>query len=583
MLTGIRIRNFKRLRDEHIELGRAVVFIGPNNSGKTTALQALALWELGLRRWNERRAGKEAPEKRAGVTLNRRDLFSVPVPDASYLWRDLHMQQGFVTDAGSRSNRKIRIEVVVDGVSAGRRWECGFEFDHANEESIYCRPLRLADGKDPPRMPVPDAAASVRVAFLPPMSGLADREFAKQPGEIAFLVGQGRTAEVMRNLCHQLAESAPAAWQRVAVRMEALFGVRLGRPLYVGERAEIVMTYEERSGVVLDLSSSGRGLQQTLLLLAYLESNPGAVLLLDEPDAHLEILRQRHIYQLLTDAAREADTQIVAASHSEVLLNEAADRDVVIAFVGRPHRIDDRGAQVVKALKELGFEQYVQAEEVGWVLYLEGSTDLAILRVFAETLEHPAEEHLRMPFVHYVANQPQAARHHFFGLREAKADLRGIAVFDRLERGVAGGSALEERMWARREIENYVCARDVLLAWAEAEARCPARSGGPLFESAVRDRWVEAMETSIDEIEAALTTLRKPSPWSPDIKATDDFLDALFVKFFDRLGLPNLMRKTDYHVLARFVRRELLEDEVRTMLDAIARVAGGGTEPRGPG
>jgi len=35
----------------------------------------------------------------------------------------------------------------------------------------------------------------------------------------------------------------------------------------------------------------------------------------------------------------------MVASYSEVLLNEAADRDVVVAFVGKPHRIDDRGSQ----------------------------------------------------------------------------------------------------------------------------------------------------------------------------------------------------------------------------------------------
>ena len=44
MLTHIHIRNFKKLRDENFELGKSVVLIGPNNSGKTTALQALALW-----------------------------------------------------------------------------------------------------------------------------------------------------------------------------------------------------------------------------------------------------------------------------------------------------------------------------------------------------------------------------------------------------------------------------------------------------------------------------------------------------------------------------------------------------------
>ena len=86
--------------------------------------------------------------------------------------------------------------------------------------------------------------------------------------------------------------------------------------------------------------------------------NLGAVLLLDEPDVYLEILRQRQIYQVLTETAAETSSQIIATSHSEVILNEAADRDIVIAFVGSPHRIDDRGSQVLKALKEIGFEHY---------------------------------------------------------------------------------------------------------------------------------------------------------------------------------------------------------------------------------
>ena len=80
--------------------------------------------------------------------------------------------------------------------------------------------------------------------------------------------------------------------------------MELDEPKYIVERGEITMTYRERD-IVLDLSSSGRGLQQTLLILAYLYANPGATLLLDEPDAHLEILRQRQIYQLISDVASE--------------------------------------------------------------------------------------------------------------------------------------------------------------------------------------------------------------------------------------------------------------------------------------
>jgi hypothetical protein len=40
------------------------------------------------------------------------------------------------------------------------------------------------------------------------------------------------------------------------------------------------------------------------------------------------------------------------------------------------------------------------------------------------------------------------------------------------------------------------------------------------------------MEESIVEIEGAMETLGKGSPWSPDTKVSDDFLDPLFAAFF---------------------------------------------------
>ena len=81
MLTRLRLRNFKRFEDVDIELGRAVILVGPNNSGKTTALQALALWDIGVRRWNEKRKGETSPSKRPGVAINRRDAIQ-PAFDA---------------------------------------------------------------------------------------------------------------------------------------------------------------------------------------------------------------------------------------------------------------------------------------------------------------------------------------------------------------------------------------------------------------------------------------------------------------------------------------------------------------------
>lgn len=532
MLTRVTIRNFKRFDEVSVELGNPVVFIGPNNSGKTTALQALALWDLGARRLREKRDQEER-----SVTLNRRDLIGLPIPESRMLWRDLLVRHG---------RRRVRIEVIVEGVSRGSAWELGLLFEHANEESLTCSSKGL----------VPPQAAEEQVAFLPPMSGLVANETRLEPGAINVRLGEGRTAEVLRNLCHQVALSG--GWESLRKRISNLFGVEIDEPLHLPDRGEIQMTYQDRSGTRLDISSAGRGLQQTLLLLAYLTVNRRSVLLIDEPDAHLEILRQRQIYQVLTDTAREHGSQIILASHSEVILNEAADRDVVVAFVGKPHRIDDRGSQVLKSLKEIGFDQYYQAEQTGWVLYLEGSTDLAILRAFADTLAHPARQALERPFVHYVENQPRKAQDQFYGLREAKQDLQGLALFDRLNLRLEERPHLEQAMWRRREIESYLCFPETLLDWAQAQ-------GGHV--------WRERMQESIARIEAAMQTLKKGSPWSPDTKVSDDFLDPLFEGFYSSLSLPNLMRKTDYHTLAQYVPRELIDPEVGEVLDRILEVS----------
>ena len=559
MLTRLVARNFKRFGALDIELGSPVVFVGPNDSGKTTALQALALWAVSLSRWSEKRGEGNPPAKRPGVTINRNDLFPIPVPEANHLWHGTHVRE--------RTNN-IRIDLIVHGVTDGKEWQCGLELDYTNEQSFYCRPLRLSGGKDPDRMEVPPEAREARIAYLPPMSGLTGTETRLDPGAINVRIGEGRTAEVLRNLCLSLyrGENGETRWSQLTERINDLFGVKLDAPRYIQERGEVQMSYVNREDTRLDLSSSGRGLQQTLLLMSYLMTNQGAVLLLDEPDAHLEILRQRQIYQALTEVATDEDCQIVAASHSEVILNEAADRDVVIAFVGEPHRIDDRVSQTAKALKWVGFDQYFQAEQTGWVLYLEGSTDLACLLAFAEVLEHPATGVLARPFVKYVANQPSKAYDHYYALKEARDDLLGYALFDRLQSHPDEREGLHQHLWQKRELENYLCKRDVLIRWSEEMS---SDHLGPLFiESSVR-----AMEESIADLEDALRTLRHPSPWSDDVKASDDFLDPLFDAFFAKLGISNLMKKSDYHQLARLLKPDEIDAEVPQVLDEIVEVA----------
>ncbi len=121
-----------------------------------------------MKRWLEKRGVESAATERVGVSINRQDLISLPVPSAKLLWRHLRVRKGKRIENKS-CTRNVHIEIGVEGSDLEQGiWRCHLEFDYANEESIYCRP---AIG-----MPVPSHLKYLQVAYLPPMSGLAARE-----------------------------------------------------------------------------------------------------------------------------------------------------------------------------------------------------------------------------------------------------------------------------------------------------------------------------------------------------------------------------------------------------------------------
>lgn len=570
MITKLTIRNFKRIKEAEIQLDKAVVFIGPNNSGKTSALQALTLWDTGLKNWLDKRGLDNKATKRSGVTINRKEMIAVSIPSANLLWNDLHTREVSKDNSTSKQKTKnILIEVIVNGIIDGIDWEIGFEFDYANAESFYCRLIRKTH-QDAEVLPLPskEIVDKIQVAFLPPMSGLSSVEPRLQEGRINVLIGEGQTAQILRNLCYSLKDKDIELWNALCSQMKDLFGVELLPPIFNEARGEVIMSYREK-GITLDLMSGGRGMQQTLLLLSYLYAKPNTVVLLDEPDAHLEILRQRQIYRLINDVANKQNCQIISASHSEVVLHEAMEKDTVIAFLGKPHRLLDN-SQFKKSLTEIGFENYYLAEEKGWVLYLEGSTDLEILKKFATKLERKdIFETLDTAFVHYLGhNQPNGARSHFYGLREAKPDLVGIAIFDKLDKELRTDSGLTELMWNKREIENYFCTPNVLLAWAKGSA------GNDLFSKGESDARVETMLQSIEEFEKAFQITNGKSPWDNEVKASEEVLEKLLNNYFLKLNMSGAtLSKGRYYEISEYIEPTTLDNEILEKLEKILEIS----------
>ena len=585
LLHYLEIENFKRFGDkQRIELDHPAVLIGPNNCGKTTAIQAIALWSQAVKTWYDNK-GKAPPKERKATSINRLKVVSVPVQRTRYFWHNASVRKG---------NHAIWLEITL-GILHNKKVEpVTMRFRNQGEDLVYCTP-------DDQTLKNPDlikTAAQLNVNLLYPMSGLESEEPVLQPGRIDVLLGQGQTAQVLRNLCLLVYNKRPNDWERIVQLMDRLFKVRLDKPKET-VRGSIQLSYQQTNVKEhLDIALAGRGFQQMLLVFAYLYSHRGSVLLIDEPDAHLEILRQKQIYVLLRDIASENESQVILVTHSEIILDESLDHNLTLLLGGKADDLAQK-TTIRSALKNYGAEHYVRAMQRGYVLYLEGSTDLSILREMARHLDHNVkniwdertnvyyvqdtfpEQNLDSELERVEGGFGVAPVEHFFKLREMAPRLKGLAILDSDGRAIKGSDkdGFQIEYWKRYEVENYFITPGVLRAYAEREYsgtlwQTPWQKHIDeildqviieyIFDSNKKDFhvWKNSDQNASKLIWEAQTRQRKISV----------FAEEFFRRLANRLGHTMVLRKGEFHRLIQFTDPQLISDEVSEKLDLLAKL-----------
>lgn len=587
LLHYIEIENFKRFGDrQRIELDHPAVLIGPNNCGKTSAIQALALWSQAVRTWYDVRKGSSAKERTA-TSMNRLTIVAIPVTRTRFFWHNTRVRKG---------NKDIHMTLTVGVEFDGKLRPVPMRFRSQGDELVYCTPDETVIGD----LALIEHAASVKVELLYSMSGLDIEEPILQPGRVDVLLGQGRTAEVLRNLCLAVARTSTEDWQRIIELMRRLFSIELGAP-EATTRGSITLNYRQ-PGVKepLDISSAGRGMLQMLLVFAYLYSHKRSVLLVDEPDAHLEILRQKQVYVLLRDIASENGSQVVMVTHSEVILDEALDINLTLLLEGRADDLAKKH-DIKNSLKHFGADHYVKARERGYVLYVEGGTDVDMLRGLAERLQHPVaavwDERINSYYVqnNYPLQDAQAElervesgfgltpREHFNGLRNLLPDLQGLAILDNdgQNREDRDDGALKIRYWRRYEAENYFITPELLRRYAYQQY--PADDLFTLqARAAVDDALADTLrELVFDGIEANYDTWRQSPPdaarliWEAQTerRKLSTVAEEFFRRLAQRVGGSLLLKKGGLHRLIPHAELSpTAEAEVRAKLDLLQQI-----------
>ena len=92
MIIKITTQYFKRFETQEFPLEPLTLLAGPNNSGKSTLLQAAMVWNLGMQKWWEKKgpgSGSKAKD-RPGAPITRQEFTALPLPSMDQLWTDTH-------------------------------------------------------------------------------------------------------------------------------------------------------------------------------------------------------------------------------------------------------------------------------------------------------------------------------------------------------------------------------------------------------------------------------------------------------------------------------------------------------------
>lgn len=358
-ITTIRFRNYKRLKNFSVHARRGNIFVGPNNSGKSSILDAFRLLEAGLRYTRSRRPqifntslgvfdGYEIPE--SACPFHLANAITNYGDDACI---EFDHENGATAHIRITSDRTIRF--FID--SGGRRFLTSTKFRDA---------------------------FPVDLVVVPTLSPLESEEALIQPETVRRNRSTRLAARNFRNIWHLEAASHFEVFKERVER--AWNGVKLLPPELVRDIPPRIEMYFEEDRATREVQWAGFGFQVWLQIHTHLiRGNENAILILDEPDIYLHPDLQHRLYK----DVKELFGQYFLATHAIEIINVADTSEILIVEPeNRSAKRIKRDSDYDAMLNYIGSAEnadFAKIARIRKVLFVEGQ-DAKILRRFAKRL-----------------------------------------------------------------------------------------------------------------------------------------------------------------------------------------------------
>jgi predicted ATPase len=299
LIEKVDLHRFKRIETAELELARINVFVGGNNSGKSCILQGI---HFGVALAQARKiAGSEQfpPEQ----------LRYCPTDNFLDLCCGQRLHEGTSVETKFYESTENGEEVASVSLTRGRNGVVK---------------ARTTGGDLLARVSDPKGFFSI---YVPGLAGISLREEYRSELVVNNGIARGDANLFLRNLLLRLERSE---------QRKASFSEHFGRVFpgcvvttQFSEPDHLTISSRVRTadGREFALDMVGTGMLQAIQLIAYITMYQPRLLLLDEPDAHLQPSNQKLLADTLASIVDKSETKVLIATHSRNLLDAFSDYD----------------------------------------------------------------------------------------------------------------------------------------------------------------------------------------------------------------------------------------------------------------
>lgn len=488
-LSRVEIENFKQFEQVSVELRPLDCLVGANNSGKTSLLQALALFDFCVHHCLTRKNGSLEIRRR---TIPPDEFYVLPVSNPMDLWTDRKTQTGGKQKIIAIRGTFERGPTVTATLKLDyNRFGVGIESSDESQEWLAL-------------------LAEHRIAYLPVFSAFLAQEERRTKAVLDDELARGRVHSVIRNLILDL--KLQGHHDRLLEVLRRAFPTFQDMNIQFDEVSDryISVTYQEAGRAKeFDVLSAGSGFQQFVYLFGFIHLREPHVVLLDEPDTHLHGTLQRALLSELNRLV-ESGKQVLLATHSRDLIREFSPEHVLSLEEGGTRRLHV-AFDVYDALGRLGSLDPTQLPVIQAyrrVLIVEDEADRDLLFVFCgkclgSSLWQEVARRLSIcfakgnPYKQPIERLRQQLQQ-MIALRDRTLDAFVVADRDycpdleQLHQHLPS-EHIQWHVWSRAEIENYLLRPDAIKRLLRADPRQQV-----LDELAFQAEYDRLLDSSLD-------------------------------------------------------------------------------------